>query len=709
MMKQYFLSFSFFALSASYIGAVEIPYSSYIADTETKQISSDWILEDANGDNKTWFVDTDDNNLTKVTECPIGVKYQYHGSNNADDWLFSPAFSLIAGNEYTISFWIKETNSNKEKFEVWAGTTAVAADYADATPIAVYDKNIGNTWRHESITFTPEETAEYHIGLRACSEKNQYNLLMRGFSIKDNKLYPAAPANLLVIPSPDKTLKATVSWTLPVTDDEGNPLSKEITGINVKRNGENIASLPGDATEYTDENVPEPGMYEYEVSALLDNAEGLGAKVVSKWIGIKTAQTLPYSENFNDPDFYETFWSTLDVNDDAKQNASSTYPPLSNAWCFMSNAMKNAHWAVIYSSRNAEVTDDDWLFSAPLAFPAKGKYKVSFRLCSYNYGQGVAAEYELSVLAGKNEDPDAMEIEIATIDQLDKTAMNPNTDGTLFEYEFDVETPGAYYIGFHSTTPASTIERQIRLGAFNVEVVELAGEEALVPPYRSESDPNWSDKDELTFILMPGYYHVSWQTEGEVSVDSTTLDKEFSEEYAVVKVIEEGNAVFASTQPFTSFEIAAADHTPAVAEECSYTIDDKGNLEFSFVAPLLNISGSALYEVEGVRIYANDSLIGEGDSVTPGEATTVSIENSQSPLTRAEEPVYSIVLHNLSGESEPVIAVKNLETGVEEIALSNNDTRLYLINGMEINPDRKILPGVYIEIKNGKAHKVIQK
>lgn len=707
MKKNYFLTLTLLGMSAIGAGAVDVPYASYITDPSTKVLATDWVLENANGDPNTWVADNDDNNITKPSGCPCGVKYQYNQNLAADDWLFSPEFSLSAGTEYKISFWLKETSANKEKFEVYVGSTAVAADYANVDPVKVYDKNIGTTWRHETVSFTPDASGDFHVGLRVCSDANQYTLLLRGFDIKDNKKYPAAPANLMVIPAPDKTLKATVSWTLPVVDDEGDPLTSNLTGINVKRNGVAIASLAGDATEYLDETIPEPGIYEYEVSALLGDAEGVASKVTSTWIGILTAQTLPYSTNFKDTDHFSTFWTILDLNADAKTNSNTSYPPLSNSWCLMANAMKNAYWPVIYSSRNSNITDDDWLISAPLAFPAKGKYKVSFRLSIY--GSNVATDYALSVFAGKSDTADGMDIEIGEINKVEKNAMNPNTDGVLCEYEFEVPGPGAYYIGFHSATRASSLEHQLRIGDFNVDIVELDGDQALVPPYRSESDLNWTDRDELTFISMPGYYHASWQTEGEVSVDGFELDNEFSDDFAVLKVLEESNIVFSSTLPFTSFEILPADHTPSSAEECNYIVTNNGELEFSVKIPVLNVSGSALYEVEGVKIFSNETLIAEKSDVAPGEIAKVTVETDAPVLTRSEEePVFTVVLHNLSGESQPAVAQRSTPSGIENISSDNADTKRFSLEGIEIKTG-SAPAGAYIELRNGKARKVIVK
>ncbi|MDE5869062.1 MAG: hypothetical protein K2H18_02415, partial [Muribaculaceae bacterium] len=180
-------------------------------------------------------------------------------------------------------------------------------------------------------------------------------------------------------------------------------------------------------------------------------------------------------------------------------------------------------------------------------------------------------------------------------------------------------------------------------------------------------------------------------------------------EYAVLKFSEEGNAVFKSTENFTSFEILTVDHTPAAAEECSYVVKDNGDLEFSFKAPMLNIEGSNLYEVEGVKVMAGEDVVAEGEGVAPGETGKITVSAPAAVRTRAEEPAYSIVLHNLSGTSEPVKAVKSIASGINSIDADTTAGKLYLLNGTVVEKNGNLAPGLYIEVKNGKAYKVIIK
>ena len=83
-------------------------------------------------------------------------------------------------------------------------------------------------------------------------------MYLRGFSIKENKVYPAAPSGLTVTPDAGRALSATLAWELPTTDDNGNPLSVGIMSVKISRDGVPVAELPGDATSWTDASLPGP-------------------------------------------------------------------------------------------------------------------------------------------------------------------------------------------------------------------------------------------------------------------------------------------------------------------------------------------------------------------------------------------------------------------------------------------------------------------
>lgn len=708
MKKRY--SFLFAATFAGFLSAsaVEIPYSSTIADKSTKGIASDWTIVDNNADDKTWNFDGDDNNLTAVTGQPCGIKYTYHSKNAADDWAISPAFNLQAGKEYLISYWLKETSANKEAMKVFIGTDPSASALAATEPIASFNKNIGTTWRHEKILYTAPASGEYHVGFQVCSTANQYNLLLRGFFIKENIITPAAPSGLTVEIGENQALSAHLAWTLPTVDDQGEPLAGELTAVNIFRDGEQIATLPGDAVEYTDGAIPQAGAYTYAVSVSMGDVNSLCAEIRTAWIGPKTAQPLPFAENFTDPDFYTSFWTTIDIDNDAKANSNTSYPPLSNAWCFQSNLMGNATWAAIYTSRNAQIAENDWLISPPLSFPGPGKYKVSFKLAMY---AGMSSGCNLSVFAGDGDQPDNMYIPVTVIKSVSSSTLNP-ADATvpLLEYEFETDKGGTFYIGFHAGYKATDTERRLQMGNFAVELVELyeTPDPVYDVPFNSAEIEDWQPVSLLNFALTPGYYHTTFATEGDVEFTGDVLtDKEFNPDFIVIKAEEATQACFASTEVFTEFSIAEVDHTPAAPETCTYIENEDGSKTFEITCPMLNVGGTALYEITHALILNDTETVAEITGLEPGALTEYTIPASGAQTSRsAEEPSYSIVFHNLSGASEPKAVTKTVVTGIETIdADADADAVFYRLDGTRATSAD--IPGFYIRVSAAGAHKII--
>ncbi len=689
--------------------AVSVPYYSTIGNKSATAIASDWTLVDHNSDDKTWMYDGDDNNLTATTGANCGVKYQYHKTNAADDWLISPPLELTAGIEYQISYWLKETSANKEAFKVFVGTEASVDALAATTPIAEYSKNIGTTWRNEKKAFTPETSGTYYVAFQVCSEKDQYNLLLRGFNIKANITLPAAPAALVAEAAAGQALSAHLAWELPTLTDEGAPLPAALEAVKVYRGDVEIATLPGDATEYTDE-VPESGVYTYAVAAVLNGYAGRKVEATTGWIGPKTPQALPFTEIFDDKNFYPLFWTTIDVDGDAKANASSSYPPLSNAWCFQTNLMGNATWAAIYTSRNAQVQEDDWLISPPLAFPGPGKYKVSFKAAMYSGGvQGC----RVNIYAGQAPTPEDMTIQVGEMTSAGSTALNPNDAMVpLHEYEFETEAGGTFYVGFHSTNTPTDVERRLQLSAISIELIEQYEAPIRVydTPFDSQTFEGWQPATLLNFALDRGYYNVTFESEGEVELNGEVEpDMEFSEDYLVLKAAEPAQVTFASTENFTAFAILPADHTPAAAAECRYEYLDLGQIvKFHFVCPSLNVAGEPLYEITKAEIYQDGILIEEVTGLNPGDTKSVEhviAAEPEAPDSRAASShTFELVTHSLSGASEAV-AFQGI-TGVETIGVdAAGAAELFTPQGVRVHGSAT--PGLYIRRTSRGAEKVI--
>ncbi|MDE5750802.1 MAG: choice-of-anchor J domain-containing protein [Duncaniella sp.] len=682
--------------------AYTTPYYSEIGDTSTGKISEDWTIINVVAGSKTWEYDNTANNLTAVTGTQCGIKYEYDGNNDADDWAISPAITLEAGTEYIISYWVQETKPT-EKVAVYLATAPDPDALKAGFQVGKHEADFGTSWTKVTKTFTPEVTADYYAGIHAYTPKGQWRINFRGISIKENKIYPAAPSGLTVTPGPDKALYASLSWTLPTVDDLGNPLAAPLTAAKVYRDGVLIATLDGDATSYTDTSLTSGGLYKYSVSVCLGDTEGLATEPTSLWIGPAVAQTLPYTEGFTNKEMFMNLWSMVDVDNDATEGASNTAPYYST-WCWKSNAMGNLYYATIYTPRNSSVGENDWLISAPMIFPGAGTYKVSF-MATQNGGTGC----NLTLFAGKGDTPEEMTIQIADpITKINKAALYPSS-GQSFEYEFEVPDGGTYYIGFYSNMPktGNTI-RQVSVGEFKCELVELSG--LRQPPYDSADDQSWTPVSEMSFSLLPGYYHLTADTDGEIYTETANvaLDHAFADAFSVVKVSEEADATIATTTLFNSFAITPADHTPAAASECSYNLMNDGTVCVRFTCPELNASGTALYETGTARIYRGEEVAATLEDCQPGHTYETTVPGP-AVMTLSDDPGlnYGVSFVNLSGEGARKSAVYDVSTDLSSIIAEDAAAvRLYTPAGVEVNPSTAPA-GLYIRVCGDKVSKII--
>ena len=146
---------------------------------------SGWLTYDANGGGYWSF--------SSSAVPPNSPDHGNHGryfysTNAADDWLFSPGFTLQAGVTYAIRFnygaW---SASYQEKLAVHIGATQSVG--AMATQLFDNNNVTNTTWQPGNGTFTPGSTGVYYVGFHCYSNAN-----MR---------YPAIDDLVVAAPDPD--------------------------------------------------------------------------------------------------------------------------------------------------------------------------------------------------------------------------------------------------------------------------------------------------------------------------------------------------------------------------------------------------------------------------------------------------------------------------------------------------------------------------
>lgn len=236
---------------------------------------SPFTVIDANNDGTTWSYDL----------AEKAAAYKYSPSFDANDWLISPPVQLEPGNLYEVSLKARSAGYT-EKIRVALGNDATAeAMTVEIIPQTVVESRTDIELK--GFVRIPEK-GNYHIGVLACSERNQYNLFVSQIQIEisDDNIEPVS--NLTVTAGAQGALRAEIALTAPSRTLLGKPLVSPLTKIELYREEVLIETFNNPATgavlSYTDTEAVQ-GINSYK--AIAYSEEGISQPAVaSAYIGI---------------------------------------------------------------------------------------------------------------------------------------------------------------------------------------------------------------------------------------------------------------------------------------------------------------------------------------------------------------------------------------------------------------------------------------
>lgn len=265
---KHFVLLSIAALSLSASAAVTPPCTLAINSQET--FDNDWKQFDANSDTYLFSYNADEQ----------GAVYSENKSGAANDWLISPAVTLSAGSTYQITYSVQNLtsySSDKQDFTVYAG---LSQDVAGMTDKIFSETGLSKTsWAVDrSGKFTPTADGDYYFGLNLTSKSYSGNFAVFSVKVEEVAVHPGAVTDVKITPAPLGELKATISWTWPVKNDQGGD-QVTITGADIYRgtssyftanDASKILTVSDNATpgsEYSveDNTLTEPGVYYYKI------------------------------------------------------------------------------------------------------------------------------------------------------------------------------------------------------------------------------------------------------------------------------------------------------------------------------------------------------------------------------------------------------------------------------------------------------------
>lgn len=447
------LLFTVLALTLPHFSVFAENYSPILSTTfqSVEDGMQGWTVNDANGDNYTWQQSPNLNGLV-YNDMTLG--------SQADDWAFSPEFTLTAGQHYVLETTVALRgvfNTAYLQYALAASTTPEAATQVISNDS--YDFHSGIVVRR--FHFTAEQNGKHHLAIHNADAFPNGIIAIKSISITPtDSQCPAAAPDMTANGHPD-TQSVGLKWYAPNRDTEGTIITRSMTA-EVSMDNQVLKTIEGimPAELVETEVVPTDfsGQHTFSVNIILD--------------GHRSQST---SSTINLDDFKGGSDVIANFAIDSKANFEK--------WNIQ-NGIESPKWLFDYHSCYIGAINkkaNAWLFSPTLNLEAGHRYTLSYEAkTSLNY----PASFDVTI--GDAQDSLAHS---RILETRDKLSVNGYT--TLETAQFEVSTTGSYCFGFHATYVANSLD--IR----SVTITEIkssgTGAEDAVPVWNEEPETIVSD------------------------------------------------------------------------------------------------------------------------------------------------------------------------------------------------------------------------
>ncbi len=395
---------------------IRLPYR---LNSWSEELFAGLIVKDANNDDATW-------ELYTLPDSTMTVRYHYHVTHPADDYLYFPAMRLQKDSCYTATLYL-HAGAEEYAEEFSAYITQADAPYRKTCCLGTKIAVTGSQSSEYTFTFCPPDDSLYRLALHCSSAANRYMLYIDSLAIDaiGSAFVPDSVTNLRLQSVAENRNKVQIVCTTPSQYLNGEPLT-EIEALHIFRNDSLIRTfdhpLPGTLLCDTD-SVSVIDRYRYTVVA--KGSDGLGIPVSRNMI--VGACEVPFHQDFIDG---IGFCNIVDNNHD-----NTTWHHYTERFTGCMRYM---------SSPTADA--DDWIITPPVYLSDTTRYEVRYSCC---VGLSYYPE-TMRVLLSRS----AEALSFSTvIDELQEFTF---INDTVVVAPFSVAVAGHYYIGFQAKSTADS-------------------------------------------------------------------------------------------------------------------------------------------------------------------------------------------------------------------------------------------------------------
>lgn len=407
------LCFSIFNISFAY-GQDKVILSHDFSNGATE---AGWTINDANSDGATWM---------SIPELN-GISYNGISTvNTADDWLFTPLFSVESGKHYHVSYTISQRGSfNADNVEIFYGNTASPDAMTNTVTKEIYNNNTGMVTRHCHIS--PSISGDLTIGFKLTSPAGNGIVSFKSILIKETAGQCPQPAPAMTASSDAASKTVKIKWINSKRDIENATISTNMEALIYQDDilVTTVANMiPGEKAEYSFSPDNFNGKHTYSVALKIDNISEKASKTINLddvQGGLVPVYTFPMTKtDFNDNWVVE--------NKDG-----------GNTWTYYS---KTAYVTAFGKNIN------DWLITPGYELETGKRYCLTYKIStSLTY----PASFDVTI--GKKQSSSGQTKVITNY-----TDLYQNGFAQFTSNQFDVTEAGTYYFGFHATYVGNSLD-----------------------------------------------------------------------------------------------------------------------------------------------------------------------------------------------------------------------------------------------------------